>query len=291
MNTISSTFFRLGLIGWPVAHSLSPIIHAAALQATGLQGEYQLYPIDPDSPQAVLDDLLMKLRQGEIHGLNVTVPHKERMLSQVNFLSQAAQSIGAVNTLVFHNGGIFGENTDAPGFLNHLQRLQLLENGRKLRCLILGAGGSARAVVYALARAGHIVAVTARREAQAQNLVAEISQSQDFSTLPVSLPMDFQQIKHTFQPDLLVNTTPVGMHPHPEQTPWPLEIPLPESCRVYDLIYNPAQTLLLRQARQAGLPAVNGLGMLVEQAAISFAIWTGIEPPIARLYDAVEMKI
>lgn len=291
MNSGSPSFYRLGLIGWPVAHSLSPTIHSAALQATGLQGEYQLYPLDPANLQPELDTLLERMRQGEIHGLNVTVPHKELILSQVDFLSQAARAIGAVNTLVLRDGAIWGENTDAPGFISHVHRIQWFDQAHPLHCMILGAGGSARAVAYALAQAGHSVVVAARRQEQANQLVEEISQGSDFSIQPVSVPLDFHQIKNYIQLDLLINTTSVGMLPHPEQTPWPLDIPLPENCRVYDLIYNPAETLLLRQARQSGLDTMNGLGMLVEQAALSFKIWIGLEPPIAGLYTAVGIKI
>jgi len=291
VSAAATPALRLGLIGWPVAHSLSPQIHRAAMQAVGLAGEYRLYPVDPAHLQPALDDLLNRVRAGEIAGLNVTVPHKERLRDHVDQCSETALAIGAVNTLVFQDGCLRGENSDAPGFLSHLQQAELLPSQRRLRCAILGAGGAARAVAYALATAGHSVGIVARRESQAQRLAADLSQAPGVLTPPASLPPDFNWLREGFRPDLLVNATPVGMHPNPAQSPWPLEIPLPKSCLVYDLVYNPTETLLLRQARRAGLPTLSGLGMLVEQAALSFAWWTGIQPPLEALYQAVGLPL
>ena len=290
MTANSTQFYRCGLIGWPVAHSLSPRIHQAAFEASGLRGEYKLYAVDPADPNPELDTLLNQMRSGEIHGLNVTVPHKELLLSRVDQLSATARAIGAVNTLALQSERIFGDNSDAPGFLNQLSRLALLPSGKSLRAVILGAGGSARAVAYALGKAGHTVYVSARRSEQAQSLVGDLNRNAEIQMPLAFLGLDFDRITNQVKPDLLINTTPSGMHPNSEQSPWPLEIPLPEGCFVYDLIYNPAQTLLLRYAQQSGLFTANGLGMLVEQAAISFAIWTGIQPPLKALYMAVGLN-
>ena len=280
-------YFRLGLIGWPVAHSLSPPIHQAAFQATGIPGEYNLYPIDPDNRERELQSLLDRLRRRELHGLNVTVPYKEHLAKLVDELTPRAQAISAANTLYIKDGKLIGDNSDAPGFLNHLARLRLVPLHRKLSWIILGAGGSARAVAYALARQGHSVTISARRSSQAQHLADDLNLAPGVLIRLAWIALDYERISSQVRPDWLVNTTPAGMNPLIEQSPWPDEIPLPEACRVYDLIYNPAETVLLRRARQTGHLAVNGLGMLVEQAAISFAIWTGRQPPLEALYPAV----
>ncbi len=280
-------YFRLGLIGWPVAHSLSPHIHQAAFQATRTYGEYKLYPVDPAARETELLPLLDRLRSGEIHGLNVTVPHKEYLAKMVDEVTPEAQAIGAVNTLYVKDGKLIGDNSDAPGFLNHLARLQMLPPHKKLSWVILGAGGSARAVAYALASQGHSVAIAARRSEQSQQLADDLNLASGVLTRLAWMELDYERISSQVRPDGLVNTTPAGMHPLIEQSPWPEEIPLPEACRVYDLIYNPAETVLLHRARQTGHLAVNGLGMLIEQAAISFAIWTGHQPPRKVLYPAV----
>jgi shikimate dehydrogenase len=292
MNKSSTHVFSFGLIGWPVAHSLSPHIHQAAFQATGLPGEYRLYPVEPATAQEeIQESLLDKLRDGTLHGLNVTVPHKERALDWVDRLSGTAQAVGAVNTLSFQNNQIMGDNTDAQGFLNHLSRLKLLAPGNPKRCLILGAGGSARAAAFSLAQAGHLVTIVARRVEQAMCLVEHLNRSPAVITPIQALPFDPDMIQRQSSPEIFVNTTPVGMHPHTEQSPWPLEIPLPQGCLVYDMIYNPAETQLLHAARRQGLPAINGLGMLVEQAARSFSIWTATQPPLEPLYQAVGLNL
>ena len=292
MNASAKHGFRLGLIGWPVGHSLSPRIHQAALLATGLGGDYRLYPVDPAAAhEEIQNTLLAKLRNGTLHGLNVTVPHKERALSWVDRLSATAQAVGAVNTISVQNHAIVGDNTDVQGFLNHLSRLKQLTPGKSKRCLILGAGGAARAAAFALAQAGQTVSITARRTEQAISLAEHLNRSPSITTPIRALPFDPDIIQRQISPEIFVNTTPVGMHPHTEQSPWPLEIPLPQDCLVYDMIYNPAETQLLHAARRQGLPAINGLGMLVEQAALSFSIWTGIQPPLEPLYQAVGLSL
>jgi len=292
MNQSSTHRFSFGLIGWPVSHSLSPHIHQAAFQATGLHGEYLLYPVVPTTThEQKQNTLLDRLRDGTLHGLNVTVPHKERALRWVDRLSATARAVGAVNTLSLQKNELVGDNTDVQGFLNHLSRLKLLIPGEPRRCLILGAGGSARAAAFALAQAGHPVAIAARRIEQAISLAEHLNRSPAVTTPIEALNFDPDFIQRQYSPEILVNTTPVGMHPDTEQSPWPLEIPLPQGCLVYDMIYNPAETQLLLAARRQGLPAINGLGMLVEQAALSFTIWTGIQPPLEPLYQAVGLNL
>ena len=179
------TFYNLGLIGYPISASISPKIHGAALKETGLNGEYKLYPIAPDDIQG-LKDLLNKVRTGEMQGLNVTIPHKQNVIPLLDELSDTAKTIGAVNTIIFKDGKLIGDNTDAPGFWNDLQKL--LKNREDLlnppsfyamapHALILGAGGAARAVCYALLNAGWDITLATRADdiPQAEELIADFN--------------------------------------------------------------------------------------------------------------------
>jgi shikimate dehydrogenase len=284
--------FTLGLTGFPLNHSLSPKLHNAALTAAGLEGSYSLFPVDPARPEA-LAHLLGRVRSGEIHGLNVTIPHKQAVIPLLDKLSETAKTIGAVNTIYAQNGRLIGDNTDAAGFWMDVSslmvnRYSILDN-RKSKipnpqspitnyrsALVLGAGGSARAVVFALQAQGWSVSVAARRIEQAQSLVTEFG-------LQSALNLDSQN-KNSWRDlapwrlgaegfDLLVNTTPLGMTPNTETCAW--EHDFPPGAFVYDLVYNPPETLLMKRARAAGLQASNGLGMLIEQAALAFELWTG----------------
>ena len=168
-------YYSLGLIGYPLEHSLSPRIHAAALQDLRLAGEYLLFPIEHSSG---LQAILGEMRSGKIHGLNVTIPYKKAVLSLLDDLSTAAQAIGAVNTISQQDGKMVGDNTDARGFYADLERLGWAKIGEPDRhALVLGAGGSARAIVYALANAGWRVTISARRQEQAATLVKLIKRS------------------------------------------------------------------------------------------------------------------
>lgn len=272
---------HLGLVGYPLGHSLSPKIQAAALQACGLQGDYVLFPIHPDDKQG-LQDLLVRVRGGEIQGLNVTIPHKQNVMPLLDELTPTAASIGAVNTIYLREHKLIGDNTDAPGFLADLQRFLSTETRRHgdLQALVLGAGGSARAVVYALLNDGWKVVIAARRIEQASELAKHFGSAQAIEhNLRMLASVDAQ---------LIVNTTPVGMTPNINQSPWPGELPLFPQAAIYDLVYNPRETKLVRDACTQRLPATTGLGMLIEQAALAFETWTGHHPPRQVMFDAAD---
>jgi shikimate dehydrogenase len=271
--------YQLGLIGYPLGHSLSPKIHTAALSAFNLQGNYSLFPIHPDDKQELFN-LLTRVRAGEIHGLNVTIPHKQNVIGFMDELTQTAKSIGAVNTIYMRDDKLIGDNTDAPGFLSDLKRVSNSSFIIPHSALVLGAGGSARAVVYALLNDGWNVTIAARRIEQAQKLADSFTNYQ----LPITNLADFPLL--TFH--LLVNTTPLGMTPNIETSPLPENTVLSKRTFVYDLVYNPRETKLVRDARAQGLNASTGLGMLIEQAALAFEIWTGHNPPRDILYQAIE---
>ncbi|HRQ22171.1 MAG TPA: shikimate dehydrogenase [Anaerolineales bacterium] len=269
--------FHLGLIGYPLGHSISPKIHAAALQACGLQGNYSLFPIHADDQQG-LKDLLARVRSGELHGLNVTIPHKQKVIEFMDDLTPTTQSIGAVNTIYLRDNKLVGDNTDAAGFLADLKK-GIGNRESEKSAVILGAGGSARAVVYALLNDGWNVTLAARRLEQAEQLANEVTSDK----LQVASYSELQSSIF----DLLVNATPVGMFPNMDASPLPNELSLHPNTFVYDLVYNPRETKLIRNARSQGLRATTGLGMLIEQAALSFEIWTGCTPPRDVLYTSV----
>lgn len=271
--------FHLGLIGYPLEHSLSPRIHQAALRSVSLSGDYQLYPIKNDKAlNNNLAELFDRMRSGEIDGLNVTVPYKQLVIPFLDSLDPAAAVIGAVNTIACKQGRLVGANTDAPGFLADLQRLfgqKSLEKKQARQALVLGAGGSAKAVVFALCSSGWSVRLSARKNTQAQELTRHF-QFQLPGCEIETVAFDATGIsKGSVGATLVVNTTPVGMWPQIDASPWPEKAPLPREAFVYDLVYNPARTALLQFAQQAGLAVSNGIGMLVEQAALAFEIWTG----------------
>jgi len=274
--------FYLGLIGYPLGHSLSPKIHTAALKACGLEGSYSLFPIPPEDTQA-LKDLLARIRSGEIHGLNVTIPHKQNVIPLLDELTPTAKAIGAVNTIYLRENKLIGDNTDAAGFLADIKRtfdFSSFTRSVPPSSLVLGAGGSARAVVYALLNDGWRVTIAARRVEQAQELAKQ------FAGINV-VELNFQ----TFQPSnlqLIINTTPTGMSPNIETSPLPESTVLSKSTIVYDLVYNPRETKLVKDARAQGLSATTGLGMLIEQAALAFELWTGHTPPRDILQNATE---
>ncbi|MBK9604863.1 MAG: shikimate dehydrogenase [Anaerolineales bacterium] len=276
--------FVLGLIGYPLGHSLSPKIHAAALSACGLQGTYSLFPIPPEDKQG-LKDLLARVRGGEITGLNVTIPHKQNVIELMDELTPTAQAIGAVNTIYMRENKLVGDNTDAPGFLADLKKFigsRELGIGKRKSAIILGAGGSARAVVYALCNDGWNVTLVARRIEQAKKL------ADSFANLEVRVVEYSSFIFNLSSFALIVNTTPLGMTPNIETSPLPENIIFAENALIYDLVYNPRETKLVKDARAQGLYATTGLGMLIEQAALAFEKWTDHNPPRESLYQAVQ---
>lgn len=280
----------LGLIGYPLEHSLSPIIHAAALDYCGLDGSYSLFPVIPNDLSG-LEGLLDRIRSGEIAGLNVTIPHKQTVIPLLDESTPTALSIGAVNTIFMQNGKLTGDNTDAPGFLADLHKFINMNTGSQeeyKNALILGAGGAAHAVTYALVNDGWRVALAARRPEQARALIAQFPDqdsrlfSIDYTTKAIQ-PIVSTQC-------LVINTTPVGMIPNTGNSPWPMRLPLPRHATFYDLVYYPRKTKFILDALAAGLRASTGLGMLVEQAVLSFEIWTGHNVSRELLISIVEGK-
>jgi len=281
----SASHFHLGLIGYPLGHSLSPKIHAAALRSCGLEGDYSLFPVHPDDAQG-LRDLLSRLRSGELQGLNVTIPHKQNVIPYLDELTSTAKSIGAVNTIYLQENKLIGHNTDAPGFLRDLNHFLANHQSPNFQItkssIILGAGGSARAVVYALVNDGWEVTIAARRMEQAGQLAASFARHRVHIADSRLSNIELSNIS------LVVNTTPIGMTPNIDASPWPENLPFPHAAAIYDLVYNPPETKLMKDACLQDLSATTGLGMLVEQAALAFEIWTGHKPPRETMFGAVD---
>jgi shikimate dehydrogenase len=277
-NIISGKTRLAGVIGWPIAHSMSPAMHNAALASLGLDWCYVALPVEPGRVGEAVRGLLA-LGFG---GANVTVPHKQAVMAHLDRVSPAAQAIGAVNTIVIRDDWLLGDNTDWLGFLASLREEKFDPAGR--RCAVLGAGGAARAVVYALASVGAAVTVYNRTAARAESLVGDLAASLPDATLHVRPLAALDEIGA--ETDLLVNTTPLGMWPEAAASPWPATLPLPPRLTVCDLVYNPQQTSLLAQAQAAGAGAIGGLGMLVHQGAVAFEMWTGHRPPVQVMRQA-----
>lgn len=268
----------VGVMGWPVAHSLSPAMHNAAFQALGLDWLYAPFAVPPQR----LADAARGLAALGAAGTNVTIPHKLAVMDLVDEVSPAARAIGAANTLVF-GARVFADNTDWRGFLRALADVGCDPTGR--RCFVLGAGGAARSIVYALASVQAETLVFNRSVERAAGLVADLGAAFPHAQLR-SLPYEALPDEAARRPGLIVNTTSLGMVPRVETSPWPGGVPIPADATVYDLVYNPLATRFLREAKAAGARAVDGLGMLVHQGAIAFEMWTGVQPPTDVMYKA-----
>ncbi|MCY3833582.1 MAG: shikimate dehydrogenase [Chloroflexi bacterium] len=259
---------RVGVIGFPVEHSLSPIMHNAAFRALNMDDwQYDAMSIPPDI-------LRLGLREPRDHGyigINVTVPHKEAIMEYVE-PDEKARAIGAVNTVDFRSN--IGTNTDADGFISDLRAHDVNVAGE--RVLVLGAGGAARAAVYGLVGAGADVALVNRTRARALALVDHLRVAAGIDGVHV-LALDEAS---RWGMSLIVNCTSAGLHPNVETTPWTDGAPFPTAVTVYDMVYRPAITALMRQCQAHDGRAIGGLGMLARQGAIAFELWTGVAPPI-----------
>jgi shikimate dehydrogenase len=287
---------RFVLIGHPVSHSLSPVIHQAAYRALGLSDRYELEDC-PD--EAAVLNIVEALRRGEIAGANVTVPWKRLAVKLADMVAPSAQRVGVANVLVRGaEGSVVAHNTDVPALAEEFQRL----SGAVRRVLILGNGGAAPAVIAAAQDAGaDRVALTARRFT-ANVPEAEWPHAAEFLAHGATLlawPSDDRRAQSRLREvlariDLIVNCTSAGMKGSDDGqkladlVPWEH---IPQTALAYDLIYNPALTPFLRRAREAGLNTENGLGMLVAQAAHAIELWFSATPPRAAMAAAAEAEL
>jgi shikimate dehydrogenase len=221
-------------------------------------------------------------------GANVTIPYKEAILPLLDEIHPSADQAKAVNTILNRDGHLVGHNTDLQGFMRDL-RIEWQPQGTG-RSLILGAGGGARAVAFGLAEEGHDLLFIARTAARVERVVEKLRR--DYAVEVEILPWREESfVKATSRCSLIVNATPLGMTPNSQISPWPDDVPLPPTAFIYDLVYAPRDTRLVQQARQVGLQAVSGAGMLLEQAALSFKIWTGHRAPRVQMRKALEKAL
>jgi len=263
-----------GLIGDPIEHTMSPAMQNAAFRDKGIDYLYVPFRVKPEN----LGKAVEGMRALNIKGLNVTIPHKVAVIPFLDELDDLAEKIGAVNTIVNEDGMLKGYNTDATGFLR-----ALLESGIELEdknIVILGAGGASRAISLTLAEGGaNLVILNRLLELDwAEELAGRLSQ---ICTSEVkALEMNRQNLLRTLdKATLLVNATSVGMSPNIEQTPVDSDL-LRQDLTVFDIVYNPVKTRLLREAEAAGAKTVSGVEMLVWQGALAFELWTGLKAPV-----------
>lgn len=278
----------LGIIGYPLRHSLSPIFQQAAIDHLGLDIVYQAWP----TPQDGLAIRVTGLRTPTVLGANVTIPHKEACLPLMDELDALVEKVGALNTIVNRSGRLHGYNTDVEGFLRALREDAGFEPQGK-RVLIAGAGGAARAVVVALAEAGAAsVTVINRTFHRATRLVEELRAAVGEMQLNALPDMYASWAATAVGCHLLVNCTSVGSGGSDQEkgSPVPEDVIHP-GVLVYDLIYRPAETVLMRTARQRGARVIGGLPMLIYQGAASFKIWTGLEAPVDVMFAAARSAL
>ncbi|GAB1545110.1 shikimate dehydrogenase [Scytonema sp. NUACC21] len=266
---ITGTTKLLGVIGHPVEHSLSPVMHNAAIARMGLDYVYVPFPVDPQNLKVALQGFASI----GVVGFSATIPHKQAIIPLLSEISPIAEAVGAVNTVTCSDNGWIGTNTDVEGFLAPLETTYNRDWSQTV-AVVLGNGGAARAVVAGCAKLGCAEIYVVGRNTQKLD---EFRNSWVNSPLSVNLQVsEWQSLSKLLpQANLLVNTTPIGMYPKVEESPLSAEdmTQLPEGAIAYDLIYKPKPTKFLQQAKQGGLTAIDGLEMLVQQGAAALKIW------------------
>lgn len=267
----------VGLIGEPVEHSFSPPMHNEAFKTLGLDYVYAPFNVSPDNLKSAIEGA----NSLNIQGLNVTIPHKINVIKYLNELDPIAELIGAVNTIDFKN--LKGYNTDGIGCIRAIEEVTKIKDKN---IVVAGAGGAARAIVFYLAKYGaEEVNILNRNLKKAENLANDLLASNLISNVNSS---DISEIsKFISDADILIDTTPVGMHPNVSDEPIVKAADIHEELVVNDIVYNPNETVLLKEAIKANAKVVYGIKMLLYQGAESFKIWTGREAPI----DVMEAKL
>lgn len=274
----------VALIGYPVGHSLSPVIHNAAFKNLGVNFHYTAFAVLPEE----LENGIKGIRAMGFAGANITIPHKERVIPFLDALSDEAHLIGAVNTIKNENGRLIGLNTDCIGFRRSLkERLNFELSGKKM--VLFGAGGAGKAVAFSFALAeGKELIIFNRTLKEGEKLADKINRCTKCTCQFV--PWEKGMMGIIEDADIVVNAVPIGMFPKIEEMP-PIPVESIRKAVVCDLIYNPEETVLLRKAREKGLQTVNGLGMLIYQAAEGFRVWTGMEAPVKLMFEAAQKKL
>lgn len=276
---ITSGTALYGVMGYPIGHSYSPAMHNAAFQYHGIDAVFLAFDIEPRNLQIALRGV----KALGVRGLSITIPHKESILPYLDVVDSYATKIGAVNTVKNEKGGLNGYNTDGVGALGALKTLGI--DITSLRAMILGSGGAARAIGTAFLPHVDSLVILNRTVSKAKSLAEELRRESNKPVEWASLTSKALE-KWLKKVDLLINATSLGMFPHVNENPVPKEC-LRSDMIVFDTVYNPQETLLLREAKEKGARTVDGLGMLLFQGAKAFEIWTGKEAPITVMADAL----
>lgn len=276
--TISGKTRVCGVIGDPIDHSLSPIMHNAAFQNINLDIAFLAFKVKP----AEVENAVKGMRALNILGLNVTMPHKKAVIEYLDEIDQTAKFLSAVNTIRNKGGKLFGSNTDGMGALKALK-----ENGvdpKDTKVILLGAGGAARAIAHALSKEVEELVVLNRTVKQAQELCSLLKRAGHKKVVAGALTeAEIQQ--HIKDADVLINATSIGMKPNSDQTPVTAKSLKPELA-VMDIVYNPIETKLAKDAKAAGAKVVSGVEMLIYQGAAAFEMWTGCNAPVEVMRKA-----
>jgi len=275
---ISGTTKVCAIIGDPVDHSLSPVMHNAAFNELGLNFVYVAFTVTANE----LKDAMLGAKSLGLRGLNVTMPHKNAVIDYLDFVDSTAEKIGAVNTILNNRGKLTGYNTDGSGTMIALQ-----ENGvdiEEKKMVLLGAGGAAKAIAYKAAQDVDELVILNRTEDKAKELTNMLSNT--FDSKITSGTLSLSVLKAELEnADILINATSVGMHPDIESSPVPSDLLHSRLC-VMDIIYNPLTTKLLNDAKSVGATAISGLEMLIYQGAVAFEIWTTFPAPVEVMRNA-----
>lgn len=277
----------VGLIGHPIKHTYSPFIHNVAFELTGLDYIYLPFNVVPVNLKSAIKGLVAL----GYKGFNVTIPHKVKVKEFMSKVSEEASLVGAINTVLIEDGKLFGYNTDVAGALETLYAYRKEITGNE--CVVIGAGGSARAVIYTLIkhfRPSRIHLVN-RTEQRAETLRQFFKTKMKFDSFTVNelIPPDIKELVKSSA--LVVNATSVGMHPDEDDAVLTQKDMFTKDQIVFDLVYNPTQTKLLKLAQSSGARTVDGIKMLVNQAAKSFEIWTGEKMPVEQVEKALLLKL
>ncbi|HHE41291.1 MAG TPA: shikimate dehydrogenase [Dehalococcoidia bacterium] len=268
-----------GIIGDPIEHSMSPVMQNAAFEAADIDWVYVAFKVGRES----LAMAVAGMRALNLRGLNVTVPHKVDIMPYLDAIDPVARRIGAVNTIVNDKGRLLGYNTDAAGFVHAIEAAGLEVGGR--RVIVLGAGGGARAVAYSLADLGAVPVIVNRTPSRAKSLAEDVARDTGIGASWSELtPAAVDEL--ALSAVLIVNTTPVGMSPRSGESPCPSAV-MRRDLAVCDIVYNPLQTALMRDAEAAGARTISGLEMLVGQGARAFELFTGLDAPVDVMREAV----
>ena len=277
---------RLGIIGYPIDHSISPIFQQAALDYIGIDAIYEKWEVTPEK----VGDFVNQLRAPDSLGINVTLPYKRAVIPFLDEVDEWATSAGAVNTIVNQGGHLSGHNTDGPGFLQAL----LNETGydpKGTSALILGAGGAARGILLALVRGGVESIVIANRTLERAGELSRLSYDNGVASEAISISGDALN-EAANSADLIVNCTSLGMSHGPDELGSPMSAAqIPATAIVNDLVYTPMLTPILKEAAEAGATALGGLHMLIYQGVLSFKMWTGQDPPVDVMLDVATKEM